>query len=100
MRRIILNHTGGDLNSNVQEVEEFHLKGEFHINYLDAIQYSVAIFSEPKTFDGEKLEKEEHNILKSSTDETIAKIKDTLSIEKIGDVFEDFKQLVNSADFD
>jgi hypothetical protein len=46
------------------------------------------------------LEKEEHNILKSSTDETIAKIKDTLSIEKIGDVFKDFKQLVNSADFD
>ena len=100
MRRIILNHTGGDLNSNAQEVEEFHLKEEFNIRYFDAIQYSVAMYLEPKTFDGQKLEKEEHNILKSSTDETIAKIKDTLSIEKIGDVFEDFKQLVNSAEFD
>ena len=100
MRRIILNHTGGDLNSNAQEIEEFHLKGEFHISYLDAIQYAVDHFSEHKTFDEKQLEKEEHNILKSSTDETIAKIKDTLSIEKIGDVFEDFKQMVNSADFD
>jgi len=100
MRKIILNHSGGDLNANAHEVEEFHLKGEFQISYPDAIQYSLAMFLEPKTFDGQKLEREEHSNLKSFTDETIAEIKDTLSIEKIGDAFEDFKQLVNSADFD
>lgn len=100
MRKIILNHTGRDFNSNAHKIEEFHLNGEFQINVLDAIQTSVAIVLAPKTFDGKQLEKEENIIFKSFTDETIAKIKDTMSIETIGDKVEDFKEFVNSADFD